>query len=148
MKDSTTGAVSYDAENHELMVQTRAEKLARVARMIPPTEVHGDPEGDLLVVGWGSTHGVIHEAVTMVRSAGKRVGSVHLRYLNPLPPDLGDIVRRFKKIVVPELNLGQLNKVLRSTYLVDAKSITKVQGRPFKVTELVAAFKAHLDGAA
>lgn len=143
-KDSKTGGVSYDPDNHEQMVRLRAEKVAAVAKMIPPTAVHGDPEGDLLVVGWGGTHGAIHEAVTALRAKGKRVSSVHLRYLNPLPPDLGAILRQFKRVVVPELNLGQLQKVLRSTYLVDAKSIAKVQGRPFKVAELVAHFEEHL----
>lgn len=143
-KDSKTGAVSYDAENHERMVRLRAQKVAAVARWIPPTAVHGPPQGDLLVVGWGGTHGAIHEAVTALQGKGKKVSSVHLRYLNPLPPDLGDILRRFGRVVVPELNLGQLQMLLRATYLVDAKAISKVQGRPFKVSELVAELERHL----
>lgn len=143
-KDSKTGAVSYDAENHERMVRLRAQKVAAVARWIPPTAVHGPPQGDLLVVGWGGTHGAIHEAVTALQGKGKKVSSVHLRYLNPLPPDLGDILRRFGRVVVPELNLGQLQMLLRATYLVDAKAIGKVQGRPFKVSELVAELERHL----
>jgi 2-oxoglutarate ferredoxin oxidoreductase subunit alpha len=144
-KDQLTGAVSYDADNHEAMVRTRAEKVAGIAREIPPTVVHGDAAGgDLLVVGWGGTHGAIHQAVEKLRAQGKKVSSIHLRYLNPLPPDLGTLLKRFKQVVVPELNLGQLVKVLRANYLVDAKSINKVQGKPFKVSELVAAFEEHL----
>jgi 2-oxoglutarate ferredoxin oxidoreductase subunit alpha len=136
-KDKLTGGVSYEPDNHETMVRLRAEKVARIAQDIPPTEVHGAPEGDVLVVGWGGTHGAIYTAVNQLRARGKAVSSVHLRYLNPLPPDLGAILKRFKTVVVPELNLGQLHKVLRATYLVDAKSINKVQGKPFKVSELV-----------
>jgi 2-oxoglutarate/2-oxoacid ferredoxin oxidoreductase subunit alpha len=143
-KDKLTGAVSYDAENHDAMVRVRAEKVAGIAREIPPTAINGDPEGDLLVVGWGGTHGAIHQAVTRLRAEGKKVSSVHLRYLNPLPPDLGTVLRRFKRVVVPELNLGQLVKVLRAAYLVDARPVNKVQGQPFKVSELVAAFQEHL----
>jgi 2-oxoglutarate ferredoxin oxidoreductase subunit alpha len=137
-KDQLTGGVSYDPDNHDAMVRTRAEKVARIAQEIPPTQVHGGDEGDVLVVGWGGTHGAIFTAVSHLRAQGKAVSSVHLRYLNPLPPDLGAVLKRFKTVVVPELNLGQLVKVLRSTYLVDAQSITKVQGKPFKVSELVA----------
>jgi len=136
-KDKLTGGVSYDPDNHDTMVRLRAEKVARIAQDIPPTQVHGGAEGDVLVVGWGGTHGAIYTAVTQLRAKGKAVSSVHLRHLNPLPPDLGTILKRFKTVVVPELNLGQLQKILRSTYLVDAKSINKVQGKPFKVSELV-----------
>ncbi|MCC6336162.1 MAG: 2-oxoacid:acceptor oxidoreductase subunit alpha [Myxococcales bacterium] len=136
-KDKLTGGVSYDAENHDTMVRLRAEKVARIAQDIPPTQVHGAPEGDVLVVGWGGTHGAIFTAVSQLRAKGKAVSSVHLRHLNPLPPDLGTLMKRFKTVVVPELNLGQLVKLLRSTHLVDAKSINKVQGKPFKVSELV-----------
>lgn len=136
-KDKLTGGVSYDADNHDTMVRLRAEKVARIAQDIPPTKVHGGDEGDVLVVGWGGTHGAIYTAVSHLRAQGKAVSSVHLRHLNPLPPDLGTILKRFKTVVVPELNLGQLQKILRSTYLVDAKSINKMQGKPFKVSELV-----------
>ncbi|MEW6431392.1 MAG: 2-oxoacid:acceptor oxidoreductase subunit alpha [Myxococcota bacterium] len=136
-KDKLTGGVSYDPDNHDAMVRLRAEKVERIAQDIPPTKLHGGDEGDVLVVGWGGTHGAIYTAVTQLRARGKAVSSVHLRHLNPLPPDLGGILKRFKTVVVPELNLGQLQKILRSTYLVDAKSINKVQGKPFKVSELV-----------
>lgn len=143
-KDKLTGQVSYDSENHDAMVRIRAEKIARIAQDIPPTSIHGKPEGDLLVVGWGGTQGAIHQAVSNLQSKGKAVSAVHLRHLNPLPPDLGDLLKRFKRVVVPELNLGQLQKVLRTTYLVDAKSINKMQGKPFKVSELVTRFEEHL----
>jgi 2-oxoglutarate ferredoxin oxidoreductase subunit alpha len=137
-KDFLTGAVSYDPANHEKMVRIRAEKVARVAQDYPPLKVNGDPEGEILVVGWGSTFGAITQAVSQLRGKGRSVSSVHLRYLNPLHGDLGAVLKRFKKVVVPELNLGQLVKILRATYLVDAQGINKVQGKPFKVSELVA----------
>ncbi len=138
-KDFLTGAVSYDPANHEKMVRIRAEKVARVAQDYPPLKVNGDPDGgEVLVVGWGSTFGAITQAVSQLRGKGRSVSSVHLRYLNPLHRDLGAVLKRFKKVVVPELNLGQLVKILRATYLVDAQGINKVQGKPFKVSELVA----------
>lgn len=136
-KHHLTGAVSYDPKNHELMVRTRAEKIERIAREFPPLEVDGSPSGKLLVVGWGSTYGAIAAAVRELRRRGRDVSHLHLRYLNPLPRDLGEILSRFERVVVPELNLGQLRTILRSRYLVDAKGINKVQGRPFQVTELV-----------
>jgi 2-oxoglutarate ferredoxin oxidoreductase subunit alpha len=142
-KDFLTGAVSYDPTNHERMVRIRAEKVARIAQDYPPTQVHGDPEGNVLVVGWGSTFGAITQAVNQLRSKGRSVSSVHLRYLNPLPMDLGNILRSYEKVVVPEMNLGQLAKVLRATYLVDVKGINKIQGKPFKVSELVKGIEEH-----
>ncbi|HEX9508689.1 MAG TPA: 2-oxoglutarate ferredoxin oxidoreductase subunit alpha, partial [Myxococcales bacterium] len=142
-KDFLTGAVSYDPLNHERMVRIRAEKIARVAQDYPPTEVNGDRRGDLLVVGWGSTYGAIAQAVSQLRAKGRSVSSVHLRHLNPLPTDLGPIVKSFKKVLVPELNLGQLSKILRDAYLVDAKGINKIQGKPFKISELVTKIEEH-----
>lgn len=136
-KEDVTGHVSYDPLNHEKMVRLRAEKVARVAMDIPPTEVRGGPSGTLLVIGWGSTYGSIVEAVERLRAQGKSVSHVHLRYLNPLPPDLKQIIPRFEKVLVPELNLGQLVKVIRAEYLVDAKGFNKIQGQPFKVIELM-----------
>ncbi len=143
-KDALTGNVSYDPHNHEKMVRTRAEKVARIAQDYPPTRVFGDPSGDLLVVGWGSTYGAIYQAVEQLRAKGKSVSHVHLKHLNPLPRDLGDVLGRFKRVVVPEMNLGQLVKILRSTYLVDAQGINKVQGKPFKVSELVARLQEYV----
>jgi 2-oxoglutarate ferredoxin oxidoreductase subunit alpha len=137
-KDALTGNISYDPLNHERMVHTRAQKVARIAQDFGPTQVLGDPEGDALVVGWGSTYGAIVQSVEALRRKGRRVGAVHLRYLNPLPADLEGILRRYRRVVVPEMNLGQLRMLLRAEYLVDARSISKVQGKPFKVAELVA----------
>lgn len=136
-KEDGTGHVSYDPVNNEKMVRLRAEKVARVAMDIPSTEIQGDPSGKLLVIGWGSTFGSIVEAVERLRAQGKSVSHVHLRYLNPLPSDLREIIRRFEKVLVPELNMGQLLKLLRAEYLVDAKGMNKIQGQPFKVRELM-----------
>ncbi len=143
-KQNGSGNVSYDGENHALMVKLRAEKVARVAASYPPTEVFGAASGDLLLVSWGSTFGAVRSAAHAARAKDLRVGHVHLRHLNPLPLDLGDILKRFKKVVVPELNLGQLALLLRATYLVDAEPLSKVQGKPFKESELFAAVTARL----
>ncbi|WP_373049522.1 2-oxoacid:acceptor oxidoreductase subunit alpha [Vulgatibacter sp.] len=137
-KDFLTGGVSYDPANHERMVHIRAEKVARIAQDYAPLQVNGERSGDVLVVGWGSTHGSITGAVEQLRAKGRKVSHLHLRNLNPLPNDLGDLLRAFTHVVVPELNLGQLVQILRSKYLVDAKGINKVQGKPFTVSELVA----------
>src|SRR5260370_14786835 len=120
-----------------------AEKIAGRAQEYPATEVNGDPRGDVLVVGWGSTYGAIASAVVQLRDKGRWVSSVHVRHLNPLPTDLGPIVKSFKKVLVPELNLGQLSKILRDAYLVDAKGINKIQGKPFKISELVTKIEEH-----
>jgi 2-oxoglutarate ferredoxin oxidoreductase subunit alpha len=135
--ENLTGNVSYSPANNELMVRTRARKIAGIAREIPPTEVFGDSAGgDLVVLGWGSTFGPIREAVKQSRDKGLPVSHIHLRYLNPLPADLGDVLRRFKKVMVAEMNLGQLLKLVRAEYLIDAIGCHKVQGRPFKVSEI------------
>ncbi|MGH7478244.1 MAG: 2-oxoacid:acceptor oxidoreductase subunit alpha [Candidatus Methylomirabilales bacterium] len=136
-KEDVTGHVSYDPINNEKMVRLRAEKVARVAMDIPRTDVHGDPSGKLLVIGWGSTYGALVEATERVRAQGKSVSHVHLRYLNPLPSDLKEIIRRFETVLVAELNTGQLLKIIRAEYLVDAKGMNKIQGYPFKVGELM-----------
>lgn len=135
-KEYLTGNVSYAPTNHEQMVRLRARKIAGITREILPTEILGPNAGDLLVVGWGSTFGSIEAAVRQAQAAGKSVSHVHLRYLNPLPADLGDILRRFRKILVPEMNMGQLVKLLRAEYLVDAVGLNKIQGLPFKVAEI------------
>ena len=135
-KEDVTGNVSYDPENHERMVRLRAEKVARIAGEIPPTEINGDPEGELLVLGWGSTHGAITGGVQLARAQGLTVSAAHLRYLNPLPSDLGDVLSRFEKVLIPEMNLGQLALLIRARYLVDAVAYTKVRGRPFYRSEI------------
>jgi 2-oxoglutarate/2-oxoacid ferredoxin oxidoreductase subunit alpha len=144
-KEHLTGAVCYDPANHELMSKLRADKIARIADSLPPTEIFGDPEGELLVVGWGCTTGAIQAAVARMRARGHNIGHVQLRHLNPFPKDLGDILKRYKRVLVPELNLGQLVKLLRAQYLVDARSYPKIQGKPFKETEIIAAIVAQLE---
>jgi 2-oxoglutarate ferredoxin oxidoreductase subunit alpha len=123
--------------NHEQMIRTRGRKIAGITREIPKTEIFGAERGDLLVLGWGGTYGALREAVRQLHGQGHAVGHVHLRYLNPMPADLGDVLRRFRRVVVPEINLGQLVKLVRADYLVDAIGFNQVQGRPFKVSELV-----------
>jgi 2-oxoglutarate ferredoxin oxidoreductase subunit alpha len=145
-KADVTGNISYDPANHELMTKYRAQKVEAVAQDIPPTLVRGDSSGDVLVVGWGSTFGSIATAVDVLRGQGERVSHVHPRYLNPLPPDLGGILKRFKKILVPEMNMGQLRTILRATYLVNAVGLNKVQGQPFKVAEIVDGIRRVLEG--
>jgi 2-oxoglutarate ferredoxin oxidoreductase subunit alpha len=144
-KEHITGNVSYSPANHEQMIRIRARKIAGIAREIPPTNVGGAQEGDVLVVGWGGTYGAIAGAVKDLVARGKAVGHVHIRHMNPLPPDLADIFARFKKILVPELNMGQLVKILRAEFLVDAIGMNKVQGRPFKISELVTRIQRLLD---
>ncbi|MEK6530286.1 MAG: 2-oxoacid:acceptor oxidoreductase subunit alpha [candidate division NC10 bacterium] len=143
-KENITGNVSYDADNHDLMVRLRAEKVRRVAQEIPPTTVNGPAAGDLLVVGWGSTYGTITAAVEEVQQSGKAVASVHLRHLNPLPPDLGQILRQYERILVPEINSGQLVRILRAEYLVDAVGFNRVRGLPLSTEELREAFEQLL----
>jgi 2-oxoglutarate ferredoxin oxidoreductase subunit alpha len=118
------------------MVRLRAEKVRRVAQEIPPTTVNGPAAGDLLVVGWGSTYGTITAAVEEVQQGGKAVASVHLRHLNPLPPDLGQILTQYGRILVPEINSGQLVRILRAEYLVDAVGFNRVRGLPLSTEEL------------
>ena len=136
-KDYLTGNVSYAPINHEQMVRVRARKIAGIVREIPPTETIGPADGDLVVIGWGSTYGAIESATRVLRERGHAASHVHLRYLNPLPADLGDVLRRFKQVLVPELNMGQLVRLLRAEYLLDAVGLNKIQGQPFKVSEIV-----------
>jgi len=137
-KQDVTGNVSYDPENHMHMVITRAEKVARIADDIPDLEIFGESEGRLLVIGWGSTYGAITSAVEEMQARGKSVSSVHIRHLNPFPRNLGEILGRFDRVLVPELNMGQLAMLLRARYLVPAVSFPKVKGKPFKISELTA----------
>jgi 2-oxoglutarate ferredoxin oxidoreductase subunit alpha len=144
-KQNITGNISYDPDNHELMCKLRAERVERIADDLPPTEVQGDAEGDLLLLGWGGTYGAIRAGVARMRERGHKIGHVHLRHLNPFPRDLGEILRRFTRVLVPELNLGQLVKMIRARYLIDAKSYPKIQGQPFKEAEIVEAIRAQLE---
>src|SRR5580692_766223 len=135
-KQDVTGNINYEPLNHEHMVRTRAEKVAGIAQDIPEIIPEGDPSGDLLIVAWGSTAGPITAAMKPMREKGHRISHVHLRYLNPLPRNLGDILKRYKKILVPEMNMGQLVMILRAKFLVDAQSYGKIQGKPFKQSEI------------
>jgi 2-oxoglutarate/2-oxoacid ferredoxin oxidoreductase subunit alpha len=145
-KEAVTGNVSYAPLNHEQMVRLRMRKIAGIVRDIPPTELFGPAEGDLLVVGWGSTYGAIRQAVTELGQQGHRVAHAHLRHLNPLPPDLEALMQRYGRVLVPECNLGQLVRLLRAEYLVPAVGFQKIQGRPFKVSELIARCLRLLQG--
>lgn len=135
-KDFLTGDLSGDPLNHERMVLVRAAKVAGVSRDVAPLEIEGAASGDLLVIGWGSTHGAIQQAVEQANADGLRVGHAHLRWINPFPEGLGDALRRFRRVLVPELNLGQLSRMLRDQFLVDVVQLNRVQGRPFKVSEI------------
>jgi 2-oxoglutarate ferredoxin oxidoreductase subunit alpha len=150
-KEDVTGNVSYDPLNHEVMTRLRAEKVERIADEIPEVVVHGDPEGgELLVLGWGSTAGAITGAVNVARREGLPVSRAHLRHLNPFPRNLGEVLRRFDKVLLPEMNMGQLALLLRARYLKDVTSYAKVQGKPFyrhellaKIRELLGAERVH-----
>jgi 2-oxoglutarate ferredoxin oxidoreductase subunit alpha len=145
-KADGSGAISYDPENHEKMTRIRAEKIAGVAREIPPTKINGAAEGELLVLGWGSTYGAITSAVAEARKAGLQVSSAHLRHVWPLPPDLGPLLKRFKKVLLPEENTGQLRMILRSEYMLEALGLNKVQGQPLNSDEVLAKIKEVLGG--
>ena len=135
-KQDVSGNINYEPLNHENMVRIRAAKVAGIVQDIPDAVPAGDPDGDLLIVAWGSTHGSITAAVKAQRAQGRRIGHLHLRHLNPLPANLAQIFKRYKKILVPELNMGQLLWLLRAKYLIDAEGLNKIQGRPFKQSEL------------
>lgn len=137
LEKNEQGQVSYDPENHERMTRLRAGKVNGIARSYPKTEILGEDSGKLLLVGWGGTYGSITVATQRLQDAGESVSSIHLRYLNPLPLDLVDILPRFEKIAVPEMNLGHLTMLLRSKYLIDVVHIQKIQGRPFTVSEIM-----------
>jgi 2-oxoglutarate ferredoxin oxidoreductase subunit alpha len=143
-KEDGSGNISYEPANHERMVQLRADKVAGIASDIPLCEVDGDDDADILVLGWGSTWGAISGAVDRCRSRGKKVASAHLVHLNPFPRNLGEVLRRYPRVLVPEMNLGQLVKLIRADYLVDAHSVTKVRGVPFTAGELEAAILKEL----
>ncbi|MFQ6615843.1 MAG: 2-oxoacid:acceptor oxidoreductase subunit alpha [Fidelibacterota bacterium] len=143
-KESITGNVSYDPDNHDLMTRLRARKVAGMTREIPDSEVFGEKTGDLLVLGWGSTYGAIRTAVERTLDEGLSVAQLHLRWLNPLPSDLGEILLKYQKILVPEVNMGQLNRLIRSEYLVDAEGSNLVRGRPIRSSVVVGKIKSML----
>ncbi|MCA9634033.1 MAG: 2-oxoacid:acceptor oxidoreductase subunit alpha, partial [Myxococcales bacterium] len=144
-KSFDSGNISYDPQNHAKMSQVRADKIAGIANDIPEAKIDvGNDRGKLLVLGWGSTYGAIREAVQNCRSAGHDVSHLHLRYINPFPRNLGQLLRQFDHVLVPEMNMGQLVKVLRSEFLIPAESYAKIQGQPFKIGELEARIKQTL----
>ena len=143
-KEDGTGNVSYDPENHQHMTDTRAAKVAKIAERIPDQDLFGEPEGDVLVISWGGTYGSCHTAVRRCQEDGAKVSHAHIRYLNPLPANIGKLLNSFRTVVVPELNNGQLRMLLRANYLVDCIGVNKVQGKPFSVSELVEAIQSHV----
>jgi len=143
-KQHITGNVNYDPENHHLMVLLRQEKIDRAANDIPLIEIFGDKTGKVLVLGWGSTYGSITSAVEKMQSEGKPVSSAHLRYLNPFPKNLGEVLAGFETVIIPEMNLGQLCTMIRAKFLIDAVPFSKVKGRPFQIREIVAKVEEYL----
>ena len=135
-KQDVTGMVTYDSENHRRMLELRAQKIAGIANDIPLAQPVGAAEGDLLVIGWGSTYGAIIAAVRQARDEGHSVAHLHLRHLNPLPKNLGEVLERFKRVLVPENNLGQLTGLLRSKFQSEINPLCKVDGRPFLIREI------------
>jgi 2-oxoglutarate ferredoxin oxidoreductase subunit alpha len=141
-RDYDSGHISYDADNHARMTKARADKIAGIANDIPlQTVALGNDRGKLALVGWGSTFGGIHRAVQIARNEGRDVSHIHVRYLSPFPRNLGDLLKRYDRVLVPEMNNGQLVKLLRAEYLVPAESLPKVTGKPFRVTEIVQAIR-------
>jgi 2-oxoglutarate ferredoxin oxidoreductase subunit alpha len=141
-KDALTGNISYDAQNHEKMVRTRAEKIRRIADTFPKTQPYFDDKGDVLVIGWGGTYGSITQAIIEARAAGIRVGHVHLRHIFPLPSDLSDVAARYRAILIPELNTGQLRLHLRGQIGLEGIGLNKIQGKPFHVVEVRSAIES------
>src|SRR6202790_899353 len=137
-KQDVTGNVNYEPMNHEKMVRIRAAKVEGIAQDIPEVVPAGDPDGDLLIVAWGSTYGAVTAGLMTARAKGHRIGHVHLRHLNPLPRNLGEVLGRYRQVLVPEMNMGQLLMLLRAKYLVDAQGYNKIQGQPFKQSEIEA----------
>jgi 2-oxoglutarate ferredoxin oxidoreductase subunit alpha len=145
-KANNTGMVSYDGDNHDLMIKLRDKKVKNIAKDIPELQIDGDSEGELLVLGWGGTYGAIREAVIKVRESGFKVSQSHLKYLNPFPANTGKVIAGFKNVLIPEINLGQLAKIIRSEFLVPVKQFNVVRGLPFRVSDLEEKMKEILGG--
>ena len=146
-KDATTGNVSYTPDNHETMTQVRARKIANIANDIPDVEVHGEGT-DLVVLGWGSTYGSIRTAVNRVRKAGREVAHVHLRHVNPFPKNLGEVLSRYDTVLIPEINTGQLSRLIRAEYLIPTVGYNRVQGLPMRARDIETKIHEILDGGA
>ena len=145
-KSDIYGNVSYDPENHDKMVKLRTEKIKRMVNDIPDLKVDGNEKGELLVLGWGSTYGTIKDAVLKARNNGLTVSQAHLRYLNPMPKNTGDVLKNFKKVLIPEINLGQLARLIRSEYLLSVEQLNLVRGLPFKVNDILGKITELLGG--
>jgi 2-oxoglutarate ferredoxin oxidoreductase subunit alpha len=143
-KEEDTGNVSYDPLNHHRQCELRAEKIERLAAVIPELEVNG-PDSGILVLGWGSTFGACRQAVLRARAEGKSVAHAQLKYINPFPRNLGEVLARYDKVIIPEMNLGQLVKLIRDRYLIDPVSLPKIQGQPFRISEIHAAINSVLE---
>ena len=144
-KEDGTGNVSYDPENHEHMINVRYAKLDKIVERLPPAEIEGPASGDLPLVGWGGTYGTLHQASRRLREEGHAVGHLHLRYLNPLQRNVGELLSSFRTVVVAELNRGQLRSILRDRFLVEASGLNKMKGQPFKVAEVMDALRPLLE---
>lgn len=145
-KEDETGNVSYDPENHQKMIKIREEKIEKIANTTPPQEINnGVEKGELLILSWGSTYGVVKTAVNQCLAEGMQVGHAHLRYINPLPKNLGEIIKRFDRVIIPEMNNGQLIKVIREKFLVDAQGLNKIKGIPFSTKEIVDAIQQKVE---
>jgi len=145
-KRETVGTVSYEPDNHERMVVIRAEKVARIAKEAPPLKIEGDQDAELLIVGWGSTYGAIRAGIELAHQKGLKVAHAHIRYLNPFPANTGEVIKKFKKVMCPEMNMGQLSLLLRGRFLVDIVPLNQVKGQPFKAREILAGIEAVLAG--
>ncbi|MBT3623231.1 MAG: 2-oxoacid:acceptor oxidoreductase subunit alpha [Gammaproteobacteria bacterium] len=145
-KDFDSGDISYDSDNHQRMTDLRKDKIEGIANYIPEQEVsQGNPKGKLAVVGWGSTYGAIHQAVKRCRQEGLDVSHIHVRYMNPLPRNLGELLAGYDQVLMPEMNTGQFINIIRAKYLIDAKALNKVSGQPFKIKEVEAAIRSLLE---
>jgi 2-oxoglutarate ferredoxin oxidoreductase subunit alpha len=144
-KDALTGNISYAPDNHEKQTNVRAEKVARIAQDIGELDLAGGESGDVLVIGWGGTYGALRQAQQQLAAQGKLVSHAHLRWLSPLEPGLAKVIKNFKRVIVAELNMGQLRMMIRAQFLVDAIGLNKIQGQPFKVREVVDAIEKLLD---
>ena len=143
-KDELKGSVSYDPINHEVMSLTRQDKVEKVGNSIPDVEVYGEGN-ELLVLGWGSTYGAIRTAVNRVLKTGRKVSQVHLRYINPLPNNLGEVLERFDTVLIPEINLGQLSRMIRAEYLIRPEQYNRVLGQPMRAREIETKINELLD---
>jgi 2-oxoglutarate ferredoxin oxidoreductase subunit alpha len=144
-KADVTGNVSYDPDNHHRMTTLRNQKVANIANDIPDLQVYGPARGDVLVLGWGSTYGSIRSAVERLQAAGNAVSHAQLRHLNPFPRNTGDVLAAFRRVLIPEINLGQLRLLIRGRYLVDAVGLNRVRGKPYRISEIEEAVRLLLD---